>query len=44
VVADAAALGRARAMLKPGESVLCYVHRPGAGGNQYVVLHRPEQP
>jgi serine protease Do len=44
VVADAAALGRALAMLKPGESVLCYVHRPGAGGNQYVVLHRPEQP
>ena len=43
-VADAVALGRALSALKPGESVLFYVHRPGAGGNQYVVLQRPERP
>jgi Do/DeqQ family serine protease len=43
-VADAAALGRALAALKPGDSVLVYVHRADAGGNQYVVLQRPATP
>jgi len=43
-VADPVALGRALSRLKPGDSALFYVHRPGAGGNQYVVLQRPEQP
>jgi serine protease Do len=42
-VIDTAELGRALAALKPGDSVLVYVHR-AAAGNQYVVLQRPEQP
>ena len=31
-------------LLKPGESVLFYVHRVDAGGNQYVVMQRPATP
>jgi serine protease Do/serine protease DegQ len=44
-VSDAAELGRALAALAPGDSVLLYVHRPGADGrNQYLVLERDARP
>jgi len=45
---DAAALQRALGALKPGESVLIYVHRAGGGGsggaNQYLTMERSRQP
>jgi serine protease Do len=42
-VVDAAAL--ALAAVKPGASILMYVHRPGDGGrNQYLVLERLARP
>ena len=44
-VNDAAALARALSGLHPGDSVLLYVHRPGAGAhNQYLVLERVNHP
>ena len=42
-VDDAAALFKALGALKPGESVLIYVHRVGGGAggaNQYIVMER----
>jgi serine protease Do len=44
-VTDAASFGSALAALKPGDSALVYVHRPGGGGrNQYLVLERTSRP
>ena len=44
-VGDPPGLYRVLAALKPGESVLVYVHRPASGGsNQYLVLERSRQP
>jgi Do/DeqQ family serine protease len=45
-VQDLAGLAKALARVKPGESVLVYVHRPGggAGRNQYAVLERAPAP
>ncbi len=44
-VNDAATLARALSRLHPGDSVLLYVHRPGAGAhNQYLVLERVNRP
>ena len=46
-VADAPALYRELAALKPGDVVPLWVHRTGsgnAGRNEYVVLERPRQP
>jgi serine protease Do len=44
-VTDAATLARALSGLHPGDSVLLYVHRPGAGAhNQYLVLERVNRP
>jgi Do/DeqQ family serine protease len=44
-VSDAADLSRALAALAPGDSVLLYVHRPGADArNQYLVLERGSNP
>jgi serine protease Do len=40
-VADSTDLPRALGALKPGDSVLVYIHRPAAGGrNEYVVMRR----
>jgi serine protease Do len=44
---DAATLQRALGALKPGESVLIYVHRAGGssgGANQYLTMERSRQP
>jgi serine protease Do len=44
---DAAALQRALGALKPGESILIYVHRVGGGSggaNQYLTMERSRQP
>ena len=44
---DAASLYRALGALKPGESLLIYVHRTGggsAGANQYLVMERARKP
>ena len=44
-VADPAALYRALAQLKPGERLLVYVQRPGAGGSsEYLVMERAPRP
>jgi len=44
-VTDAAALAKTLSALKPGESTLVYLHRPGGGGrNQYLVLERGQRP
>ena len=44
-VADPAALYRALAQLKPGERLLVYVQRPGAGGSsEYLVMERAARP
>jgi len=44
-VSDSADLSRALASLAPGDSVLLYVHRPGAEArNQYLVLERGPNP
>ena len=43
---DPAALFKALSALKPGESVLIYVHRAGGGGggaNQYLTMERSRQ-
>ena len=44
-VADAPALYRALAQLKPGEQILVYIHRPSGGGkSEYLVMERSRQP
>jgi Do/DeqQ family serine protease len=44
-VAEAPALYRALAQLKPGEQILVYIHRPSGGGkNEYLVMERARQP
>jgi len=44
-VADAAAVWRVLAELKPGDVVPVYVHRAAGGGrNEYLVLERPGRP
>ena len=44
-VNDGATLARALSRMHPGDSVLLYVHRPGAGAhNEYLVLERVNHP
>jgi Do/DeqQ family serine protease len=43
-VTDAQSFARALAAVPPGEAALLYLHRPGAGRNQYLVLERGPRP
>jgi serine protease Do len=43
-VSDARTLSQALGAVPAGETALLYIHRPGGGGNQYLVLERGARP